>query len=126
MELTLKTGKTIKVGAFPASIHSPWEPSGKSYIVTVTVNKKTRRFPFWDSIHNMQNGIPCDVRGALACFGSDAMSGENAHAAADIMSEFGYTDPKEARRVFKGLKRAQQQAAELSLTWDELAELADY
>lgn len=124
LELTTKSGKKITVTATPgANKPAPWRPSGNGYTVTVKVGRKQASFSFWDSVHNAQNGIACDIRGALACFASDAMAGKNATDALDIMDEFGYTDTTEARRVFKGVKQAEKQADRLGLDWDDLAEL---
>lgn len=123
---TTKNGTTITVSAVRGNKPANWQPSGKNYLVTISVNGKRASFDFWDSVHNMRNRIGIDLRGALACFASDAFAGMNASSAADIMEEFGYTEVKDARRVFKGVKQAEEQAAALGLTDDDLSELADY
>lgn len=126
LTLTTKTGKTITASASRGNKSAPWQPSGHHYRVLVTVGTNKAWFDYWDSFHNAQMDEPCDLRGALACFASDAMTGANATDALDIYEEFGYTSAKEARRVFEGCKQAERKAKRLGLDWDDLAELADY
>lgn len=128
LTLTLKSGKTITASASRGNKPANWQPAGHHYRVLVTNDRQKTKawFDYWDSFHSAQTGQPCDIRGALSCFASDAMTGQNAEDAADIMHEFGYTNPKEARRVFTGCKEAERKANRLGLDWDDLAELADY
>ena len=123
---TTKSGKTINVTATKGSKPARWSPAGQYYSVSVRIGNAERSFGFWDSYHNKINGKPCDLRGALAAFAGDALTGRNAESSADIMSEFGYDDPKEANRVFKGVKHAQEQAEYLGLSVCDLDELNDY
>lgn len=126
MKYTTKSGKTVSVKSVRNDKRAPWEPYGNGYIITLSVSGKRASFQFWDSVSNQQNGKDCDLRGALACFASDALIGKNASDVLDIMDEFGYDDTKEARRVFSGVKRAESQSLRLGLDWDELSEIADY
>lgn len=126
MLLKLQSGKTITATATRNNGSAPWQPSGLGYKITMKTDGKQASFDFWDSHFAMIERKPCDLRGALACFGSDAMAGKNANDMGDIMDEFGYTNVKEARRVFEGVKKAEKQADRLGLTWEDLSELADY
>lgn len=126
MDITLKSGKILSITASRGSKPARWNPSGNHYRVTVKVGRKGFIFDFWDSFHNRQKRIPCNERGAVACWAGDVFAGMNATDALDICEEFGYTDPKEARRVFSGAKQAQKQAKRMGFTEEELQELADY
>lgn len=126
MKIVLKSGTMVQVTAKRGYKPANWNPSGEHYRVTITANKKRASFDFWDSYQAMVNGDDVDLHGALSCFASDVMAGENASNVDDIADEFGYTKPSEALRVFNGVKRAEEQAKRLGLSWDDLAELADY
>ena len=130
-EMTLKSGRTIKATAYGGNKPASWQPSGNHYQVIVTYfvmpgNSKTFRFDFWNSIHNMQAGEPCDVRGALACWAMDAQNGMSVSSVDDIAYEFGYTKPSEALRVFNGVKRAEAQYNRIGMSKNDLEELGDY
>lgn len=129
--LNLKSGTVIKAAAFAGNKQANWSPSGQHYQILVDYfitpgNKKSFRFDFWDSIHNKQNGIACDIRGALACWAFDALVGINASSVDDIASDFGYTVPSEAIRVYRGVKHAETQFKRIGMTEEDLQELADY
>jgi len=129
MFTTLKSGSTITATATATmnNIPSPWgNYKNQGYTIRVNYNGSRFSFRFWDSVSNYETGAPCDIRGALSCFASDAFAGMNANDANDIMDEFGYEDIKEARRVFKGVKEAQAKAEAASMTEDDLSELANY
>lgn len=125
-ELTLKSGTIIKASVKLGDKPANWQPSGNHYAINVSVNGKSFRFDFWDSYHNMVEGEPCDVRGALCSWAMDVWTGINSDSADDIASEFGYTKPSEALRVFKGVKQAEKQYNRLGLSEDDLQELSDY
>lgn len=125
MNINLSSGKIVSVTAEPGNKPANWYPSGDNYKVTVKVDGKRATFDFWDSYHNTVNGIEVDLRGALSCFAGDALNG-NQFDVDEIASEFGYTKPSDAIRVWKGLQKAQKQAKRLGLTDDELSELAEY
>jgi hypothetical protein len=124
--INLSSGKVLKVSAKQGDKNAPWQPSGLNYRVTVSVNGKRASFDFWDSYHNMVNGVEVDLRSAACSWAGDALAGMGADSADDIASEFGYTVPSEAVRVFKGVKQAEKQAARLGLTEEDLSELYDY
>ncbi len=125
-ELVLKSGNTIKATAKQGNKAPNWSPSGEHYRIRVTVAKKSFSFDFWDSYHNMIEGLPCDVRGALCSWASDAFAGMNTRDVDDIAEEFGYTKPSEALRVFKGVKKAERQFDRSPLNEEDLQELSDY
>ena len=129
--LVLKSGKTIAATAYGGNKEAPWSPSGNHYQIIVEYfalpgDKKTCRFDFWDSVHNMRTGEPCDVRGALACWAMDVSAGMNADSVDDIASEFCYDKPSEAMRVFKGVKKSQAQYERIGMDESDLQELSDY
>ncbi len=126
LALTLTSGKQISASSKPSTRRAPWTPSGNAYTVTVKVGNKWASFPFFDSLAAQQSGEPCDLRSALACLGSDASAADYCDSVAGVMQEFGYTDKREAERVYKGLQKAAEQAERLGLDSDDLSELADY
>ena len=126
LELVLKSGKTIKATAKQEYKPANWEPSGDHYKIRVTIGKKSFSFDFWDSYHNMVEGLPCDIRGALCSWASDAFAGMNARDVDDIAEEFGYTKASEALRAFKGVKKAEKQYDRSPLNEGDLQELSDY
>lgn len=123
---TTKSGKELIVRAYCTDKPAPWHPSGNSYLVKIQIGNSPIAFTFWDSYHNMVENKPVDLRGAIACWASDALTAINCQDAADIMSEFGYTDPKVARRVYKGCARHLDQARKIGLSDDDLEEIANY
>jgi hypothetical protein len=131
LTLALKSGNTIKARAKENDSRPEW--AGEKYNqprqgYTITANYKGKRFSFrfWDSIHNYQNGIECDLRGALACWACDVWAGKNAQRALDIAQEFGYENAKDAPRVFAGVKKAESQADRVGMSDEDLQELSDY
>jgi hypothetical protein len=126
MEITLSSGKVIKLSAKENNAVATWTPCGIGYTVKIqVVGGKSRSFRFFDSYYNMMEGKEVDLRGAIACFASDAITGENSDSAESIMEEFGY-DKSEAKKVFTGVKKAQKQAEELGFSDEDLSELSDW
>lgn len=126
MEHTTKTGTTIKVTAERGNKPALWNPSGNHYRVTIRVKRKSHTFDYWGSYADMVKGEPADLRSALSCFALDAMAFDGARDIDDFCKEFGYTKPSEAIRAYNGCKAASKAAARIGLSWDDLADLADY
>jgi hypothetical protein len=129
--MTLKSGRMIAAKAYQGDKPANWQPAGNHYQIIVEYfimpgNKKVFRFDFWDSYHNKQNNIPCDIRGALSSWAGDVFTGMNCSSVNDIVSEFGYNKFSEALRVFKGVKRAEKQYTRIEMSEDDLQELSDY
>ena len=127
MEITLTSGKVVKLSAKENDAVATWTPCGIGYTVKIqVVGGKSRSFRFFDSYYNMMEGKEVDLRGAIACFASDAITGENSDSAESIMDEFGYDKISEAKKVFTGVKKAQKQAEELGFSYEDLSELSDW
>lgn len=126
MEITLNSGRTLKVTSKRGDKPANWNPSGDHYRITATLGSKRFSFDFWDSYNNMVNNKPADLRGAIACWASDVSIALNASSADDIADEFGYDKPSEAVRVFKGVKRAEKQFNRIGMSEEDLFGLADY
>lgn len=99
------------------------------YIVFVEIGGKGIDFDFFGSIADYQQSKELGAKGlpfALYCFLSDAAAGMMPFE--EFSSEFGYTDEKEAKRVWKGCKEATRKARKIGLTdaaiYDTLNELS--
>ena len=103
-------GKPQRYSAvFNNDTHS-WEQCPHTqYTVKLTRNNQSAEFTFTDSIHSFINKSPADLKSMLACFLDEAASFINLQAiddwegAQNIMDEFGYTDMKKARDIYRGL-----------------------
>ena len=62
----------------------------------------------------------------MSCFALDAMAFDGARDIDDFCNSFGLTKPSEAIRAYNGCKAASKAAARIGLSWDDLADLADY
>lgn len=124
--LNLKSGSTIKATAKLGYKAAQWEVHGDYYKISANYNGRKFSFDFWDSYHNMVEGIPCDIRGALYSWAMDVSSGLDCSDVDELAEEFGYTKPSEAFRVFNALKRSVAQYERIGMTEDDLSELADY
>lgn len=121
-ELVLKSGKTIKATATRGNKPATWNPSGFHYQITMKIGQKSHSFDFWDSRHNAENNIPCDVRGALSCFASDVTLFK--YDQIDDVTE-GLT-AKEIIRIYKACEKSAKHSDRLGLTDEDLQELQDY
>ena len=122
LELTLKSGKTIKASADRGNKSATWNPSGFHYRITMKINRKSHTFDFLDSRHNAENHIPCDIRGALSCFASDVTLFKY-----DQIDDV--TDGLKAKdiiRIYKACEKSAKNADRLGLTDEDLQELQDY
>lgn len=113
----LKSGKIVKVDYVSGNKPCKWTPSGRHYVVTVKVGRKSVSFDFWDSYHNAQNRIAPDMRGAVACWAGDATI-----ELYDQYKDIEVTDAKTVKACIKALKDARH----LGFTDDDLQELSDY
>lgn len=122
LELTLKSGKTIKATAERGNKSANWNPSGEHYKITMKINRKSHTFDFWDSRHNMENNIPCDIRGALSCFASDVtlFKYDQIDDVSDGMKA------KDIIRIYKACEKSAKHSDRLGLTDEDLQELQDY
>lgn len=126
MDITLSTGKVIKVTAKLGDKIAPWQPSGNHYKVVVNVDGNRFRFNFWDSVYNQRENKPIDLRGAIASWTMDVSSGQECDSPDMVADTFGYTKPSEAMRVYKGLQIAVKQFENSGLMLEELEELRNY
>jgi len=120
--MELKSGKTIKATAVHNYKPANWDTSGKHYTVTIKSGRKSLSFDFWDSLNNAEKNLPCDIRGALACFASDVIlfKYDQIDDVTDGLSA------KEIIRIYKGCEKSAKQSDRLGLTDEELSELQDY
>lgn len=117
MKITLKTGKTITLDYIGGYKAATWKPSGHHYVITVKAGRKSASFDFWDSAHNKMNNIPCDLRGAVACWAGDALV-----EAFDQYDDIGDMKGSQVKGCIKALANAYR----LGLSDEDLQELADY
>lgn len=116
-EHKLSTNKVIKVDYESGNKPAEWAPAGRHYVVYVKIGRRSTSFDFWDSYHNAKNKIKPDMRGALACWASDALI-----ELFDSYEDLGGCDAKTIRACIKALKEAHR----IGLTDEELQELSDY
>lgn len=125
-QMTLKSGTVIKATATQGSKPGNWTPCGKHYRINATINGKRFSFDFWGSYNNMIKRQPCDVRSALYSWAMDVSTALGCSTVDELARKFGYESPSEAYRVFKGVKRAEEQYKRLNMSEDDLQELGDY
>ena len=117
MKINTSSGKVITADFEAGNKPAPWTHAGRHYIITVKVGRKSAAFDFWDSHHNRVNHIPCDLRGAVACWAGDALVD-----AFDQYDDLGSV----TGQMVKGCIKALADARRLGLTDEELQELSDY
>ena len=77
--------------------------------IKLTYNGHSRTFDFWGSIRNPEISTEEELKGAVECILYDATTGHQYDGydidtgTQEIINEFGYSDFREARRVFKGV-----------------------
>jgi hypothetical protein len=134
MKYTIETqGKTFTVSAkfikaingFPNCDKNENEPHNQ-FLVSVNHNGITRRFSFYGSTHDYNNGIvelnEVDTRETLQCFISDALAATNTFD--EFCNEFGYDeDSRKAYRIFKLCEKTLTKTQELGLSEDDLANI---
>jgi len=127
MDIPLKSGHAVKLDYVRGNKKAPWEPSGRCYEVTIKTGRKSKvgrrsyTFDFWGSRHDMETGKGCDLRGAAACFASDAMI-----ARFEEWEILEGCKGNDIPRIIKGCQESDQAAVRLGLTDGDLQELADY
>lgn len=112
----------------------PWgnQHSFKDKItVKNTENNAKVTFNMHGSVADYQSNKPTDLMGAFGTFCREALDGMQYQSPEDIASEFGYDNPSEAKKVFRGLQQMAAKAEKIGMTEDELidllnGELADY
>ena len=118
-------GKEIKIEA--EKVDGPkcqWEPHGQCYLMTIQYFGSLH-FYYWDSLHALKNNTPIDMLSALRCFASDCITAVDCPTPEDVMSEFGYDDLKQARRIWKTCRRYYENALEIDLTEDDLYQILE-
>ena len=100
-EIAAKLG--LKVNIQTSVIQTPPEwgkdsPHGIKYYVTIRKGDTASkiRFPFWDSLHNQQQGKKPTVYDILACVSSDLSMPQTAD---EVYSEFGEMKPSRAETI---------------------------
>lgn len=93
----------LKVAIQTSVIQTPpdWgkdSPHGIKYYVTIRKGDTTSkiRFPFWDSLHNEQQGKKPSVYDVLACVASDLSMPQTAD---EVYSEFGEMKPSQCGTI---------------------------
>jgi len=74
------------------------------HIVTISHNKKRLSFEFWSSLNEGELKTDESNVSAFYCFLSDSCAGEM--DVFDFISEFGYEDIKEAKRIYKACEKS--------------------
>ena len=113
------TGLTVKL-VYKGDKEAPFNSSNwYRHIITLTYNKKSIRFDFWASIAEPEITTKKQLIGAIECILLDGITGkEYQYYSIDdgtqaIMDEFGYSDFKEAKRVFKGVVKTYEKLEKL-------------
>ena len=77
--------------------------------IKLTYKGHSRTFDFWGSIMNPEISTEKELEGAVECILFDWTTGQQYYdcdldtGTQEIINEFGYSDFREARRVFKGV-----------------------
>jgi len=110
----------------------PWSGGRESFKNRIYVkNTETGAKIFFDmhgSIADYQSNKPTDIKGALAAFLRDAMTGFQVDSPEELVMQFGYdweTDKSEIRRVYKGVTAAAAKAEKLDLSESDIADMLD-
>lgn len=110
-ELILTSGDILTINSTNTGAKaSKWgADKHQHHTVGLSLNGKRTRFDFWASKAQPTMKTDNDNLGALQCFFSDALSGENSFS--DFCGEFGYDiDSRQAEKTFKACQRAYDKA----------------
>jgi len=114
-----------KEGCMPSPIFGNRDTRNHNKYRVYIENPKGRiSFLFWDSIANTEADKPMDKKDALACFGMDVSSFENAPSYEEFKAEFGYDEANDslAQKAFNGCRKQMEKAKKI-FTDEELSEL---
>lgn len=114
-----------KEGCMPSPIFGNRDTRNHNKYRIYIENPKGRiSFLFWDSIANTEADKPMDKKDALARFGMDVSSFENAPSYEEFKSEFGYNEANDsvAQKAYNGCRKQMEKAKKV-FTDEELSEL---
>lgn len=116
LEKTETKVKLTKVSYEPSLIFGPNDKSNHNkYKVTITNEKGTVWFYFWDSIYNTENHLTPTVEDALAAFGTDVGAVLDNVSMHEFAENLGYdeTDSKTLRKAYDGCLKMLERSKKL-------------
>lgn len=75
------------------------------YMLTLEKDNKKSNFRYGDSIDNTRKGIPAKKEDVLGTIVREKQDSEGISSVKDVKDNFGYESDREAKRVFNGLKK---------------------
>ncbi len=114
-------GTIIRLLAMYEGVSKPWGDKYEkdTYHILVTINTGHAHFKYYC---NSPMHEESDFATALWCYLNDAIAYANAKDIDDFAAEFGYDKPSELLRVYKGCKRAFENAQKFEINIFELSE----
>lgn len=121
MEKTEYRGFTVEIGDMDNKKCEGWKAHHWSCTVKDKVNRKQMSFDVFGA------GLVADMKPleALYICVADACDYMNVYDVEDVMSEFGYTDYKEAKAIYKALEKAYYKCRKFIGSDDDILEIEE-